>query len=276
MHRFASFNQKIFAPEQINLSAISSATLYGRGVFTTVAIYNQKPFLWEKHWRRLIENAQKIGVDLSEFSEISVKTSLFELIQANKIENLRARITFFDESASSIWSFETDKKTSLLITTADFQNMKENLHLTVSPYEINSKSPLANVKSCNYLENILALEDAKRRGFDEVLRVNEKGAVVSASMANLFWIKDQKIYTSTLETGCLAGTTREFLLETQTIEEKYIDLANLLKADEIFLTSAGIGIKNIIKINEKSFENSISSGFQTKFSEKYRNFSEKY
>ncbi len=265
MHKFASFNQKILAPEQINLSAISSASLYGRGIFTTVAIYNQKPFLWEKHWKRLRENANKIGINLSKCSENSVKNSLSELIQTNKIENARARITFFDESATAIWDFETRKKTSLLITTADFKQTPESFNLTISPSPINSKSPLVNVKSCNYLENLLALEDAKRKGFDEAVRLNEKGEIASATMSNLFWIKGEKILTSALETGCLAGTTREFLLENFTIEERKIDLEELMRADEIFLTSAGIGIKSVAKIDEKFFGNSITKDLQKSF-----------
>ena len=253
MHKFASFNQKIYLPEQINLSAISSATLYGKGIFTTVAIYDEKPFLWTKHWKRLQENANKIGIDLSEFSESVIKTSLFELIQANKIENSRARITFFDESSSKIWNFATNKKISLLITTAEFKKTSENFNLTVSPYRVNSTSPLVNIKSCNYLENLLALEDAKQTGFDEAVRLNEKGEIVSATMANLFWLKDEKIYTSALETGCLAGTMREFLMENFAVEETIIGLEDLMKTDEIFLTSNGIFIKSIAKIDEKKF-----------------------
>ena len=192
MHKFASFNQTICLPEQINLSAISSAALYGKGIFTTVAIYNQKFFLWSKHWKRLNDNAQKIGIDLSEFSETSVKNSLFELIETNKIENSRARITFFDESSRGIWNFETKKKTCVLITSANFKKTVENFNLTVSPHQINSKSPLINIKSCNYLENLLALEDAKQTGFDEAVRLNEKGEIVSTIMANLFCIFERE------------------------------------------------------------------------------------
>jgi len=250
MHAPVSFNQKIHLPDEIKLHAISSAALYGRGVFTTVAIYNQKPFLWEKHWRRLNENAAKIGINLPEFSETEVKNAVSEIIIQNKVENGRARITFFDESASRIWSFETNRKTSLLITSADFRAAKD-LHLTVSPYPINSKSPLAGVKCCNYLENVLALENAKAHGFAEAVRLNERGEAASACMANLFWIKDGKTFTPALKTGCLAGTTREFLLETYSIEEKTITLEELNEADEIFLTSAGIGIAKVAQFNEK-------------------------
>ena len=93
--------------------------------FHNAAIYDEQPFLWEKHWERLTENAKKIGINLYEFSEESVKNSLLEIISKNKIVNARARITFFDESASGIWSFETNKKTSLLITTGDLRTISK-------------------------------------------------------------------------------------------------------------------------------------------------------
>jgi branched-chain amino acid aminotransferase len=264
MHAFASFNQKIHSPEEINLSAVSSAAFYGRGVFTTVAVFGGKPFLWEKHWRRLIENAAKIGLNLSEFSEKSVKKAFSEIIVQNGLENARARITFFDESAGGVWSFETNRKTSLLITTADFRAAKD-LRLTVSPYPFNSKSPLAGVKSCNYLENLLALEEAKQRGFDEAVRLNERGEIVSACLANLFWIKDAKIFTPALKTGCLAGTTREFLLETLSSEEKTVTLEELNEADEIFLTSAGIGVGKVSSLNENFFKSVITNSLIKEF-----------
>ena len=60
----------------------------------------------------------------------------------------------------------------------------------------------------------MALENAKAKGFDEAIRLNERGEVASACMANVFWIKDKKLFTPDLETGCLAGTTREFIIET--------------------------------------------------------------
>jgi branched-subunit amino acid aminotransferase/4-amino-4-deoxychorismate lyase len=249
MHALASFNQKIFSPDEIKLSAISSAAFYGKGVFTTVAIYSAKPFLWEKHWRRLNENASKIGIDPLDLSSEKVETALSEIMAQNKVENGRARITFFDERASAFWSRRANRKTSLLITTADF-HAAEDLHLTVSPYRTNSKSPLANIKSCNYLENILARENAKKGGFDEAVRLNERGEIASACTANLFWTKDGRIFTPSLETGCLAGTTRGFLSETFEIQEKVIGLEELNEADEIFLTSAGIGIGRVGKFDK--------------------------
>ncbi len=245
MHFFVSFNRQITSAAEINLNALSSAALYGRGIFTSLAIYDKKPFLWEKHWRRLVDNAAKIGIDLSDFSEDFVSNLLTEIINQNKIKNARARITFFDESPSKIWTFDAKDKTSLLIQTADLKQPEENLTLTVSPFLINSTSPLAGVKSCNYLENILALEEARKRDFGEAIRLNERGEIVSVCMANIFWQKNGKLFTPSKKTGCLAGTTRELILEKRQVFEVEENLETLQNAEAIFLTSSGIGIAQI-------------------------------
>lgn len=242
MHETVFFNDRFIRFGEASLPAASSAALYGKGVFTTIAVREKKAFLWEKHWRRLSGDAEKIGVDLSDFSEDLLIGALAKLIEKNRIENARARITFFDESAGRIWNFRTNRKTGVLIATAETHKPPEIFRLALSPFRVNSASPLAGVKSCNYLENILALEDAKKRGFDEAIRLNEKNEIVSAATANIFWTKDERIFTPAVETGCLRGTTREFLLENFPVREKKSGVGELADADEIFLTSAGIGI----------------------------------
>ncbi len=241
-HRFISFNRQILRAENAFLSAFSAAALYGRGIFTTVAIHDSTAFLWEKHWRRLTQNAQQVGIGLVDFSEEATKNLLSEVIEKNNLKRARARLTFYDESAASVWQNSPKPKTNLLVQTADFRETKSNLRLTVSPFRVNTKSPLVGVKSCNYLENILALEDAKAKKFDEAVRLNERGEIVSACLANIFWKKNDAIYTPSLATGCLKGTTREFVLENFDVKERAADLSELNEADEIFLTSAGIGI----------------------------------
>ncbi len=246
MHEFVNFNQQLLPAENAFLRADSAAALYGRGIFTTVAIYNFQPFLWEKHWARLIAHAEKVGIDLSDFSALTTLKSLFDIIEKNDFRAGRARLTFYDESPPLIWRSNSPPKTNLLIQTADLRRIKHTIKLTVSPFSINSQSPLAGVKSCNYLENILAWEDAKSRGFDEAIRLNEKDEIVSACLANVFWKKNGEVFTPPLETGCLDGTTRRYMLENQSVSETKASLTELFEADEIFLTSAGIGIVNAV------------------------------
>jgi branched-subunit amino acid aminotransferase/4-amino-4-deoxychorismate lyase len=236
------------------VKATTRSALYGAGVFTTVRIIGGEPWAWEKHWRRLSANAETIGIDISAYSEEVILDQLKESIQNDGIVNGRARITFFDESSSPIWSRETTVKTSLSILTGELRRVPEEFGLTISPFPVNTRSPLAGIKSCNYLENLLAVDEAKDRGFDEAVRLNENRHVTSACMANVFWISDGKLFTPSLETGCLAGTTREFVLENIQCEEIETGIDDLNDSDAIFLTSAGRGIVQVDQFNEKTFQ----------------------
>ncbi len=234
----------------------SNATLYGSGIFTTIAIYRQKPTFWEKHWRRLTNDAIKVGIDLSEHQVGTVKALLDAAIRENGIVDGRARLTFLDESPSPIWPNDSIYKTSLHIITGDLRSVPEEFRLKVSPYTVNSRSPLAGVKSCNYLENLLAFEEATTRGFHEAVRVNEHGHITSGCMSNVFWLRDEMLYTPCLTTGCLPGTTREFVLENVECQEVAATIDELDKADAIFLTSAGLGITQVAEYEAKPFETS--------------------
>ncbi|MEJ7848787.1 MAG: aminotransferase class IV [Pyrinomonadaceae bacterium] len=249
MRELVSFNHQIVPAGNVSVSGVSSAALYGKGIFTTVAIYDGLPFLWETHWRRLLVNSAKLNIDMSNFSEAAVKYSLNEILNENALVNGRARTTILDESANGIWPYGGEFKTSILITTANSRDIPGDFKLTVSPFRLNSASPLAGIKSCNYLEKIAALNEAKDRGFDEAICINERCEITSACMANIFWLRDGKLFTPPLETGCLAGTTREHVMENAECFEVPDGLESLANADAIFLTSAGIGVVQVAEID---------------------------
>lgn len=229
----------------------SNSSLYGMGVFTTIAIYDGKPFLWDKHWRRLSDNALRVGVDLSNFSEDQTRKSLSDTLSGNEVVNGRARMTFYDETESKLWSEKTERKTSLSIITRDFPLALNNFRLAISSDRVNTLSRLTGIKSCNYLDKILALDEAKARGLNEAIQINERGEITSATMANIFWFKDNTLYTPNLQTGCLAGTTREFVLENLDCREVEDSIDSLHAADAIFLTSAGLGVVQVAEFETR-------------------------
>jgi 4-amino-4-deoxychorismate lyase len=270
LHKFVSYNGKIIKVGEAFLPALSSAAFYGQGVFTTLAIYHQKPFLWLKHWERLQNHSAKINLNLSEIPK--VEESLLKLISANEIENGRARITLFDTGGSAIWSFADEQKTAVLITTAERRKTKGALNLVLSPFRAHSTSPLAGIKSCNYLENLLAFENAKAQGIDEAVRLNERDEIVSGCLANLFWVKNGRIFTPALKTGALAGTTRNLVFDlAKTLNVEIVEAISVLDtletADEVFLTSAGIEICSVKKCNGKTYQNALTLELQKAFSE---------
>jgi branched-chain amino acid aminotransferase len=240
-------------PEILPQLPASGGLLNGKGVFSTLRIVDASPFLWAKHWRRIVSNAYKIGLDISAFDEQAVAALLAEAIETDAVIDGRARITFLDESPSPIWSDSTQGKTSLSIITGAPRPVPDEFKLTVSPHLVNSTSPLAGVKSCNYLENILALDEAKKRGFHEAIRLNEHGEITSGCMSNVFWLNAGRLYTPSLASGCLAGTAREFVLENLECKEVKTGLKALDTADEIFLTSAGIGVVQVAEFDGRSF-----------------------
>ena len=264
MDELVFFNDQIIPLADASLSALSSFALSGKSVFTTVAIYNSKPFLWEKHWQRLTANSQKLGIDLSNWTEFEVKKSLIELIHHNRVFNGRARLNFFSEKPGRIWSFSTDKQTSFLISTGNLREVSAEINLTVSPFLINSTSPLANTKSGNYLEPLMAWEEASSRGYTEALRLNEKGEIVSGCLANIFWIREKEIFTPEISTGCLAGTVRSLILENFPVQEIKAPAEVLAKCESVFLSSSGIGLRRVGDFENRRYqENEIFDGLKT-------------
>ena len=254
MHKLALLNGNIVDADEANIKASTAAALYGRSVFTTAAIYGGVPFLWEKHCRRLQDDSRKIGLDTTGIPFENIERLLHELIAANAVEAGRARITIFDESSTGLWTAKKNDGSCVLILTGDPRELSADLRLTFSTYSINSASPLAGIKSGNYLEPLLAREEAKKNGFDEAVRVNERNEITSACMANLFWLKDGRLFTPDLESGCLAGTTREFVLESVAFEESLVQKDVLLAAESIFISSAGVGIRRVRSLDKKVFE----------------------
>ncbi len=232
----------------------SQAALYGRGVFTTIRIVDGKPWLWEKHWRRLEHDARQLGIDLSAYSGYMMRRSLDESIPKDrKAGPQKARITIIDERTAPLWSdAPAPVPTGVSIVFASLRDVPRPFRLGISPQRINSTSPIAGLKTCNYLDQTMSLEQAASRGFNEAIRINERGHVASACIANVFWLKRDALFTPSLSTGCLPGTTREFVLENIKCEEVETGIGEVEKADAVFLTSAGLGIVAVDEFNGRA------------------------
>lgn len=240
----------MLAATKARVAPVSSAMLYGRGVFTTVAIYKGRPFLWPEHWRRLLDHGARLNIDCSGCTEAGVGEAMRKLITVNNVGDGRARIILLARSGRDFWKTKAPgaKQTDLLIMTGEAQKVPAaGMTLAVSPYRINTFSPLTGIRSLNYLEQVLSWEEAQAREFDEAVMLNERGEIAAATMANIFWVREGTVYTPALSTGAVAGVTRNTLLklaeaESIPVVEGIYELGDLVEADEIFLTSANLGV----------------------------------
>ncbi len=250
MHPVISLNRTMVEATKARVAAVSSAALYGRGVFTTLAVYDSKPFLWSKHWQRLAAHAAKLDIDHTGCTEKSVGEAVRKLIAVNQVKDGRARVTLLGRTGRDMWKAKvaSSRKTDLLIMTGDPRRAAQNgLSLAVSPYRVSTFSPLTGIKSLNYLDHVLSKEEARSRDFDEAVVLNERGEIVSATTANIFWAKSGTVHTPSLSTGALAGITRECVIDIAgknfiPLVEGVYEMADLVDADEIFLTSSGLGV----------------------------------
>jgi len=243
--------------------------LYVRGVFTTLAIHNTRPFRWSRHWGRLVDHAAKLNIELGSLTEKNVGEALRKLIAVNEVERGRARVILLARHGRDIWKTKEHggPKTDLLILTSDPHLVRaEGLSLAVSPYRVNTYSAFAGVKSLNYLEQVLAWEEAQERDFDEAVMLNERGEIVSATMANIFWVKNGTVHTPSLGIGTIAGVTRGAVIELAEkhflpVIEGIYEMGDLTEADEIFLTSASLGFAVITTFDFRRY--SLTTGSVT-------------
>lgn len=261
MHPVIYLNKVMLEATKARVAPVSSAMLYGRGVFTTVAIYNSKPFLWPEHWRRLNAHAEKLNVECAGLTARSVGEALQKLVSVNQVKTGRARVILLARSGRDVWKTRKQeaRKTDLLILTGEAQKVPATgMSLAVSPYRVNTFSPLTGIRSLNYLEQVLSWEEAQTRDFDEAVMLNERGEIVSATMANIFWFKDGTLHTPALTTGAIAGITRAAVIELAAkqfipVIEGVYELANLTDADEIFLTSASLGVAQVTTFDFRQY-----------------------
>ncbi len=172
MHPVIYLNKTMVEATKARVAPVSSAMLYGRGVFTTLPIYSSQPFLWSKHWQRLTTHAKKLDIDFTGCNEKNVGDALQKLISVNQVKEGRARVIMLARHGRDIWKAKVPgtKKTDLLIMTGDSQKpAPAGLSLAVSPYRVNTSSPLSGIKSLNYLDHVLSWEEAQSRDFDEAV-----------------------------------------------------------------------------------------------------------
>jgi branched-subunit amino acid aminotransferase/4-amino-4-deoxychorismate lyase len=263
VHPVIYLNKTMVEATKARVAPVSSAMLYGRGVFTSLAVHNGKPLQWSNHWNRLSAHGKKLDIELGSCTLKSVGDALQKLIKFNQVSTGRAHVILLARGGRDLVRIPSDRKVDLLILTSEPRPVPENgLSLAVSPYRVNTFSPLTGVKSLNYLDRILSSEEAQQRDFDEAVMLNERGEIVSATLANIFWTRNGTVHTPALSTGAIAGITRESVIQIAAksfipLVEGVYEMSDLVEADEIFLTSSALGVAPVTTFDFRRY--SISS-----------------
>lgn len=227
-------------------------------MFTTVRIYGGVAFAFDRHWDRLERHSEQARIPMP-ISREEAERALKELIAANCVSDGRARVTILQGEAGSWQSGSARQSEALIFTSSERPRPRRDIALTLSPYRVLSHGPLAGVKRTAMLENLLALEEARARGFNEAIMLNERGEIVGATSANIFWVEGGDLFTPSLGTGCVAGITRQIVLEIAhrmriKVFEGGFTVQNLLGASEVFLTSTAREIALVSSFDLRAYD----------------------
>jgi branched-chain amino acid aminotransferase len=257
IHRNIFHNDRIVPIEQARLSPGQAGLLNGWGLFTTMRIFRGEAFAYERHWRRLEKDAGRIRLPFS-FDPAKVRHHLSELLAANQVAEGTARIYMIYNRVGFWQSEEPIPQVDLLLFTAGLPPHPEQARLSVAEHGRHAGSPLAGVKVTSWLNNVWHLAEAQSQGWNEVVLLNERGEVAECTTANIFCVKNGKVTTPPLSSGCLEGVTRGTLLEIAprngvSLVEQTLMPEDLYSADEVFITSTNRSLLGISEISGHKF-----------------------
>jgi branched-chain amino acid aminotransferase len=254
IHANVFHNETLLPVEKVRLSPGQAGLICGWGIFTTLRIARGEAFAYERHWRRLEKDAAIIRLPMP-YTSAKVRLNLHEVIRANQVTEGSARI-YLVYNQVGIWQSgeKSFPEVDLIIYTAPLPQYREPVRLALREHARHAASPLAGVKTTSWLQNVWSVAEAQKEGFDEVVLLNERGEVAECTAANVFAVKDGKIHTPPLNSGCLEGVTRGILFEIApeagiAIVERALQPEDLYSADEVFMTSTN---RNLIGVGEIS------------------------
>ena len=259
MHSLIYHNNQIIDVKESRIPPTSAGLIYGWGVFTNLRIYGGEAFAFDRHWNRLVAHAEKARVPVA-LDLKNARMALDKLITANSVKQGRARITLLKGETGS-WRSESGVDSELLMfTSEEASSARDDLTLTLSPYRLLSTALLAGIKQTAMLENLFALEEARSRNFNEAVLLNERGEIVSATAANIFWVIGDEVFTPSISTGCVSGITRHFIHEIAVrwklhLVEGSFPVQRLLEAREVFLTSTAREVSIVSSFDAKQYSN---------------------
>ncbi len=251
IHRQVFHNDSLLPIEKVRLSPGQAGLICGWGLFTTVRIARGEAFAYERHWRRLEKDAAITRLPMP-YSAAKVRVHLHEVIRANQVTEGCARIYLVYNQVGFWQSDEKQPQVDLIITTAPLPEYRSPVRLAIREQGRHAASVLAGVKTISWLNNVWSVTEAQKEGFDEVIMLNERGEVAECTAANIFAVKDGKVSTPPLSSGCLEGVTRGVLFEIApeagvSISEKTLLPADLYAADEVFISSTN---RNLIAVGD--------------------------
>jgi branched-chain amino acid aminotransferase len=241
MHRFLLHNGAILDAHEKSLSPGQVGLLNGWGVFSTLRVAEGVIFAFERHWTRMQRDAAKMHVPFPT-DPVDLKAQLLRLIEANSAWNATLRVMVVRNRGGLFEGPDLEREFDVLAFTKDLSPWGNSVRLTIKPNARYAANEFSGCKILSWSQNLTWYEEARQRGFDEAVLLNERGEVSECTSANIFAATGGEVWTPPLDSGCLPGVTRELLLDVVRVPgikvtERPIRPQDLDRADQVFITS---------------------------------------
>ncbi len=256
MEEIVYLNGSLVPRHQAKISPFDHGFLYGYGLFETMRSYSGHIFRLDRHLARLTHSAEILGLELG-LTTFELEEAVYKTLRANGLTDARIRLTLSAGEGEIAPEPPSPRAPTLLIVTQGYtppQCYDEGFRAAVSHIRQNSQTPLAQIKSANYLNNLLARRQARAMGADEAILLNDRGFLAEGSSTNIFLVSGEKLSTPSQESGILPGITREAVIELAAalgieMAEREVRLEELLQADEAFFTNSLLEIMPLAEVD---------------------------
>ncbi len=265
--QYTNINGKLVEEQAANIPAGNRAFRYGYGLFETILYIDGRLQLATYHWQRLFEGMQQLQFDIPAFfTPGMLENEVHKTVEKNKLQKLcRVRLQVYPGNGGL---YDTNSRQPVYIIEC-FQlephitALNENgLILGIYHHAKKSNDAIAHLKSCNALIYALAAREAKKQKWNDSLIYNTGGNIIESTIANIFWVKDNRLYTPPLSEGCVAGVMRRHIMHHFDVVETPLSTSLLSTADEVFLTNAIRRLKWVSAVGSHSYTRDYTASVQ--------------
>ncbi len=256
----ANINGEIMPLQEAKVPALDRGFLFGDAVYEVMWVHKGRMWLEEEHFLRL-----ERSLKLVRFHEVNLKSlveRIYQTIQAGKFQEATVYIQITRGAAPRSHAFPIDVKPFEFFFVQDFKDpykeMREHGIRLLSRPDI--RWDHCDIKSTNLLANVLAIQDAKEAGCNEVLFHLKDGTITESAHSSLFGVFDDVLFTSPCSNLILPGITRAHILtlvakEKIPCREKSLNLAELDRLSELFISGTTSGVLPVVKVDDLNIAN---------------------
>ncbi len=235
-----SINGRLVEREDARISVFDNSLLYAEGLFETLLAIDDRLVFAREHLRRLYRGARVIGLEIPVSPE-KLTRWMVKTVRAHPDHITKLRLTVTSGEAAR-WVGRQGKP-QVVLSASPHRMPEKPFRLHVSEFKVDQKSIFRRIKTISYAIHAAALKQARQKGCDDALLLNQNHQVAEVTSANLYWVRKGRVFTPPIGSGCLEGITRKIVLREarklgHVITERNASLDRLLDADEVFISSS--------------------------------------